>query len=197
MDNDTPEVIEAQMAETRQSLTEKVAALEDSVVGTVQSATTAVQDTVQSVRDAVEDTVGTVKENVSSALDVSRHVRDNPWMMVGGAAAAGFLAGFTLSRKGSAPSATASTTRMNVPAAAPVKASSPGVVDALLCQIGDELKKLGESAIQSVSANLQRAVNDGLPKLVDRLVEPSKKGEEDANTYPIGRWNGTAVAGGR
>ena len=87
------------MADTRQSLTEKVSALEDSVVGTVQSATNAVADTVQTVKDAVGDTVGAVKENVSNALDVSRHVRENPWTAVGIAAGVGILIGVLINRK--------------------------------------------------------------------------------------------------
>ena len=68
MDHETPDLIEAQMAETRQSLTDKVAALEDSVVGTMQNATAAVSDTVQSVKDAVGDTVNAVKDNVASEI---------------------------------------------------------------------------------------------------------------------------------
>jgi ElaB/YqjD/DUF883 family membrane-anchored ribosome-binding protein len=94
VDHETPEVIEAQMAETRQSLTEKVAALEDSVVGTVQSATTAVSDTVQTVKDAVGETVEAVKSNVTNDLDFSHHVREHPWTAVGVAAFAGFVTAY-------------------------------------------------------------------------------------------------------
>ena len=43
--NESPELIEQRMQETRNSLTEKVAMLEDHVVGTVQTATSAVKDT--------------------------------------------------------------------------------------------------------------------------------------------------------
>src|SRR5438270_4131823 len=105
------------MHETRQSLADKVAALENQVVGTVQSAASAVQDTVESVKSAVQDTVCSVKETVGdvkdtvqdsvssvsegvmSAFDIRRHVDENPWLMLGGAAAAGFVTGLLVFRE--------------------------------------------------------------------------------------------------
>src|SRR5262245_65948816 len=75
MDRESPELIEREMEETRESLTEKVALLEDKVVGQIHAATDtvhgtveSVQDTVQTVKAAVQDTVqcvaGTVKNSV-------------------------------------------------------------------------------------------------------------------------------------
>lgn len=111
MDDPKPEVIEQDMAATRSSLVDKIAALEQQVVATVQSATTAVQDTVQSVTNAVHDTTSSVRESligvqddakqavhgltdtVKGAFDVTTHVRDNPVAMVAGATVAGFLTG--------------------------------------------------------------------------------------------------------
>ena len=111
MDDPKPEVIEQDMAATRSSLVDKIAALEKQVVATVQSATTAVQDTVQSVTSAVHDTTSSVREgllgvgddakqavhgltdSVKGAFDMTTHVRENPVAMVGGAAVAGFLTG--------------------------------------------------------------------------------------------------------
>src|SRR2546421_7432883 len=98
------------MHQTRQSLADKVAALENQVVGTVQSATCAVQETVESVTSAVQDTVCTVKETVEGsvssvsegvmhAFDIRHHVDQNPWLMVGGAAAAGFVTGLLVFRE--------------------------------------------------------------------------------------------------
>ena len=94
--DDDPEVIRAQMQETRTALTEKLEALEHQVVDTVQATTSTVAETVQQVKAAVEDTVGTVKDTVQSAVggvkesvqgavssvagvfDVRRHVRRLP-----------------------------------------------------------------------------------------------------------------------
>src|SRR5713226_6434711 len=89
MDNEPEEVIKQQMLETRASLAEKLETLEQQVVGTVHSATSAVTDTVESVKDAVQHTVEAVKDT----FDLSHHVREHPWLMVGGSVTVGFAAG--------------------------------------------------------------------------------------------------------
>ena len=110
MDRETPELIERQMEDTRESLSEKVSQLENQVVGKLQSATEAVQRTVQSVRCAVEGTVasvtGTVRnsvESVSEALDMRKRVQETPWLMVSGAATAGLVTGLIVFRRASRP----------------------------------------------------------------------------------------------
>lgn len=170
------------MAETRQSLTEKVAALEDTVVGTVQSATTAVADTVQTVKDAVGETVGAVKDNVAKAFDVTSHVRANPWAALGMAAVGGFITGIIVFRRPESQAVV--TPRKYEPATSPrsivppesVRPTAPGVFDALLSRVGDEVKKLGEIVIEKVTSELHRVVDDGVPRIVDKLpfvpVEP-------------------------
>jgi len=190
VDHETPELIESQMAETRQSLTDKVAALEDSVVGKVQTATTAVHDTVRTVRDAVEGTVESVRENVSSVLDVSRHVQDRPWTMVGGAAALGLVVGVALPHRRGDKAPAAFTPRTVAAVGGP---PTPGVFDRLLDRLGAEVAKLSESAIASLSVAIRRAVDEGLPRMVDRLTErPATHVDCSAepSTHPIGRWNG-------
>jgi ElaB/YqjD/DUF883 family membrane-anchored ribosome-binding protein len=184
VDHETPEVIEAQMAETRQSLTEKVAALEDSVVGTVQSATTAVSDTVQTVKDAVGETVEAVKSNVTNALDFSHHVREHPWTAVGVAAFAGFVTAYAMPRRiGSAghappaafvPSATAAQAAHSL---VPPPPRAPGPFDTILKRIGDEAVRLGETILEKVTSELQRAVDDGVPRLVDKIPFTSPAGD--------------------
>jgi len=108
-----PEVIRQQMEETRASLTEKLETLEQQVVDTVQGTTTAVQETVASVKDAVQETMQSVKgsvegtvESVKDAFDLRRQTEQHPWLMVGGAAAAGYVAAHLLNR-------------LSLPAAAP------------------------------------------------------------------------------
>ena len=192
MDFETPDIIEAKMADTRQSLTEKVSALEDSVVGTVQSATNAVADTVQTVKDAVGDTVCAVKENVSNALDVSRHVRENPWIALGVAGFAGFLGGMMLRRPRQAAVAASSTI---IPSLVPREASSPrpaatGIGHSFLTRIEDELLKLSEYTIERISSELHRAVEDGVPRVVDKLSFIPSKNDADDSKANAG-WNGT------
>jgi ElaB/YqjD/DUF883 family membrane-anchored ribosome-binding protein len=111
MDRETPDLIEQEMQQTRSSLTEKVAALEQTVMGTLQNATEAVSTTVDQVKSVVQDTltsvkdtaadvkhtvadsVQTVTEKIGSAFDLATHTREHPWAMVGGAGLAGFLTG--------------------------------------------------------------------------------------------------------
>jgi ElaB/YqjD/DUF883 family membrane-anchored ribosome-binding protein len=104
MDNE-PEVIRQQMAETRASMADKLETLEEKVVGTVEGATTAVNETVENVKDAVQETVSTVKDTVSGtvegvkeAFDLQRQVERHPCVMMGAAAAVGYVAGSLLSQ---------------------------------------------------------------------------------------------------
>jgi ElaB/YqjD/DUF883 family membrane-anchored ribosome-binding protein len=183
VDDQSPELIEKQMEETRESLTEKVSLLEQQVVGKIQSATDAVQDTVQSVRSAVQDTVdsvtGSVKDSVSSvsdgvkeALDVSKHVREQPWAMVGGAAAAGFIAGLLVFRR--APSAAGLPAHALMPPANyPPPAAAlqrPGWMNDLFELAGREIRKIAEQALATTTASLKQSVEEGIPKLIDSAL---------------------------
>jgi len=99
------EVIQQQMAETRASLTEKLETLEQKVVGTVEEATTAVNETVGVIKESVQGTVAavndTVKESVDTVkdwFDVEAHVRERPWLMLGGSVAVGYCLGAMVSK---------------------------------------------------------------------------------------------------
>jgi ElaB/YqjD/DUF883 family membrane-anchored ribosome-binding protein len=99
----TPEVIRQQMHATRASLTDKLEALENKVVGTVEGATTAVSDTVNCVKEAVQDTVQSVKGSVRDTVDtvkesvnIAHHVERHPWLMFGASVATGYIGGALL-----------------------------------------------------------------------------------------------------
>jgi len=110
---DNPDQIEREMETTRESITAKVAALENQVLGTIQSAastiqsvketvTTApaavketVQETVAAMKDTVKETLSSVKETVTS-FSLSECVSNHPTAAVGTSFAGGFLAGFFL-----------------------------------------------------------------------------------------------------
>jgi len=181
VDNESPELIERQMEQTRESLTEKVSLLEQQVVGTIHSATSAVHETVQSVKSAVQDTVeavssgvkdsvDTLSGGVKEALDVQKHVREHPWAMVGGASALGFIVGVMLPKRVTLTAA--------MPAAAPMPFASPSVVptarpawlNELYELAGREVKKLAEQAIAQLSTSLQQTVEGGIPKLLERAL---------------------------
>jgi ElaB/YqjD/DUF883 family membrane-anchored ribosome-binding protein len=123
-DDKSPDQIEREMSQTRESIAEKVSLLESQVLGninaltgTVESVKEAVADTVQTVREAVvgapsavTDTVkqtlasvgDTVKETVGS-FSLTDCTRRNPWASVGTSAGVGFLVGILLPSRGSRP----------------------------------------------------------------------------------------------
>jgi len=93
-----PEVIRQQMQVTRATLTDKLEALENKVVGTVEEATSAVTDTVNCVKGAVQDTVHSVKGSVRDTVDtvkesvnIVHHVERHPWLMFGASVATGYI----------------------------------------------------------------------------------------------------------
>jgi len=190
MDRESPELIEREMEQTRESLTEKVSLLENKVVGQIQSATDtvqgtvdSVQDTVQSVKAAVQDTVecvaGTVKDSVRSladglkeTFDVRQQVQQNPWAMVGGAAAAGFVTGLVVfARRASGGSLPAYTPMPAASyAAAPAAPSRPGWLNDLLDMAMREVKTIAEQALTTATSSLKQNVQSGIPKLIESAL---------------------------
>jgi len=171
----TPEQIEREMLQTRESITEKVAALEHQVVDTVQSATNAVTDTVEAVKSlvsnapsAVSDTVKQSVAAIKQQLDVTGCVRTHPWASVGTSAAAGFLLGYLLGGGRERRPVIAGQAMIPQPAYQPPSPPrEPGVFDELLGQVSKEVKRLAQEAIASTSAALKQTISTGAPKLVD------------------------------
>ena len=65
----SPDQIEREMAQTRESITEKVAALECQVVGTVKTAADTLTGTVDAVKEFVTTAPGAVGETVKKATE--------------------------------------------------------------------------------------------------------------------------------
>jgi ElaB/YqjD/DUF883 family membrane-anchored ribosome-binding protein len=171
LSNKTPEEIEREMLQTRESITQKVAALETQVIGTAQSVTTAVSDTVESVKSLISSAPEKAKEAVAAVreqFDVTGCIRRNPAASLGTSAAVGFLVGYLLGGRSAA----------TVPAAAayqpaytpPEPRREPGVFDELINMVGREAKRLAQDAIAATSAALKDNIHSGVPKLVDAAV---------------------------
>ena len=209
MDRESPELIEREMESTRESLTHKVSLLENKVIGQVETATDtvqgtmeSVQDTVQSVKAAVQDTVQsvteTVKESVQSmadgmkeALDVRKHVEQNPLAMVGGAAVAGFVTGMLVFRRqtsgGHLPAYTP------LPAAHTVAAHRPGWLNDILEMAGREVKQIAQQVIAQASASLKETVQARVPHLIEQVVPGGSAGSDGT---ACGTGNGASQFGG-
>ena len=89
----SPEEIARDMTVTREAMSEKVAALEDQVMGTIHTAADTISNTVQAVKtivttgpaavtDTVKQSVSAVTEAVKEQLDMGKRVRENPWACV-------------------------------------------------------------------------------------------------------------------
>jgi ElaB/YqjD/DUF883 family membrane-anchored ribosome-binding protein len=190
----TPDEIEQEMFETREALTEKVAALEHQVVGTVQTAADTINDTVEAVKslvtgapEAVSDTLkqaaATVSETMKDTLDITGHVRRHPWGAVGVSATLGCVAGWLLSRPrslGASPGytpalagAAAEVMRSPTPIPEPAPTSAPqqpGMFDELLGIIGAKVKEVARTALDSVAAALKENIQTGVPTLVGQAA---------------------------
>jgi ElaB/YqjD/DUF883 family membrane-anchored ribosome-binding protein len=178
----TPEQIEAEMFETRESLTEKVAALENQVVGTVQTAANTLTDTVDAVKsfvtsapETVENVASAVGERVKRTFDISSHVQSNPWTSLGVSMGLGFLTGYflfnerKLSSKGSEPSAAPTFIPQEPPRlASPPR--EPGLIDELLSLIGHKVKEMTENVIDSASVAVNKNIRENVPKLVEEAT---------------------------
>jgi ElaB/YqjD/DUF883 family membrane-anchored ribosome-binding protein len=187
----TPEEIERDMAHTRESMTEKVTALENQVVGTVQTAADTVTNTVEAVKslvtqapEAVSDTVkkaaAAVSETVKDTFDITGHVRRHPWAAVGTSALIGCIVGCLVSRR--APTAVPPTPAYFPPAAPPEARRpevprEPGMLDEVFEMIGGKVKELAHTALETVSTAIKQNIETGVPKFVDdaasRLTEPA------------------------
>jgi len=88
------------VTEVKETVEQTVAA----VTGSVTDVKDSVQHTVAAVTGSVENTVANLKQT----LDIPQHVRDYPWAMFAGAAAAGFVVGKLLERPQRARSSYAS-----------------------------------------------------------------------------------------
>jgi len=196
MSDQSPEMIELQMSETRDSLTQKINALEEQVVGTLHNATSTVSDLLDSAKTVVPDTIAgvqaAVSEQVNTTFNVSQHTREKPWAMVGGAAALGFVSGMLLFRRVYAAPAKTGQTLYTPPApslpqaAAPVPRTPvklPGwleqIVDKLATKMTEEMRKIGELAVDTASTSLKQTVETALPRFLGTL--PS-----DSNQYADG-----------
>lgn len=185
--NKTPEQIEREMLETRESITEKVAALENQVVGTLQTAANTVNGTVEAVKslvthapeavsDSIKQAASTVREVVKDTFNVSDYVERHPWTCVGAAAMLGCITSWLVSRFTDGTVAEAGAAAAPSPVAAPAY-RAPGVFDKVFEMLGDRAKELAETAVNSVSASLKSTIEEKVPTLIDQaashLTEPS------------------------
>jgi len=176
----SPEQIQREMTQTREALTEKVAALESQVVGTVQTAADTLTGTVESVKSlittapgAVSDTVkqaaAAVSETMKKTFDISGHVREHPWGAMGISALCGCITGWLISSVREAVTAPAPPATAYAPPSA--ASSTHGVFDELFSMLGRKVREVTENLIDTATNAVNKNVREGVPKLVDAATE--------------------------
>lgn len=188
MENETelnePELIRQQMFETRTALTEKLETLEEQVTAKVKDTTESVVETVDAVKEAVESTVHTVSdsvhdtvESVKESLNVSRHVEEHPWAMLGGAVLLGFVAERMLNRSAGAPSYTSSgPNEANWSSGTPLQeprreSSGPSWGSTLLEALTPAMVKLGGLAVGATTGVIGELIHDSVPEPMRNQVD--------------------------
>jgi len=164
------EQIGEEMLQTRESMSEKVTAIENQVVDSAQSAA----DTLTGAMDAVQS----FTHAAQNLFDVGRQIQNRPLTSVGVSAGLGFITGLLVFRTRSVAPPVAPTampyatppllTAQQLPAAPPVPTApaSPGLFHDLLGMLGRKAMEIVETAIFSaVSANPSK--QEETPKLAD------------------------------
>jgi ElaB/YqjD/DUF883 family membrane-anchored ribosome-binding protein len=155
------EVIHDEMEQTRASLADKLGALETQVRETVSGATDAVSSTVEGVKEVVStvsDTVDTVKEQFS----ISKQFDEHPWLAMGVAVGAGFVAAQLFDRaRAAVPGAVAAAARSlgeSLPLERPAAEGAPKSAaeskqegDGVLHSLGSLMPGVGDVAGAAVS----------------------------------------------
>ena len=176
----SPEMIEREMLQTRESITEKVAALESQVVGSVQSAADTLSSTVDAVKslvsgapeavsDSVKQATAAVGDAMRDTFDISAHVRRNPWAALGASTLLGCVTGWLVSRgrgNSSTPAQASPPAPATSSAARHLADNTPGMLDGVMGVIGDKMKDLVRTALDTVSGSLKEQIQTGVPKLV-------------------------------
>jgi ElaB/YqjD/DUF883 family membrane-anchored ribosome-binding protein len=195
----TPEDIEREMFQTRESITEKVAALETQVVGTVQTAADTLTDTVAAVKsfvshapetvsDSVKQATSAVSDAVRGTFDISEHVRHHPWTAVGASALAGCVVGWLVSRGRSdfrAPAVASRPVAATPRAERVVADEKPGLADEFMGMVGDKVKELARTALEAVSAAVKENIQTSVPQLVNDAAARLTDTGPDANGLPF------------
>jgi ElaB/YqjD/DUF883 family membrane-anchored ribosome-binding protein len=92
--------IEDPAEKSSSSLGDKLGVIEHDVMDSVQDTTTAVSETVATIKAGLSESMDSIKDAVQGtvasfghALDIRDHVRQHPWLMLGGAVFVGYVIG--------------------------------------------------------------------------------------------------------
>ena len=188
--NESPEMIRQQMQQTRRQLAEKLESLEQQVSATVQTTETAVNATIGAVQ-TVEGAVHNVVDSVANGLDVSRHVEQHPWLAVGSAFVAGYLAAefltgpdkeSTASQKSSSPLSTIPTDQSSAPSVAARLADAASITAGHPSNtVSSPWQQLRDATIGSLIGIVPEIISRIVPHVVDHLIDHWSQSTKDSS----------------
>ncbi|MEI8020369.1 MAG: hypothetical protein WCH39_19360 [Schlesneria sp.] len=175
--NETPAMIRQQMEQTKLQLAEKLESLERQVsttVHTTETALNATMETVETVSGAVHGTVN----SIANLLDVTRHVENHPWLIVGGAVLAGYLtAEFFTGETSEAVSNSGTTTYSAADELNGQPVTTPRAHPALISvrhssgTASSSWDQFQDAAIGSLIEIVPQTISRIIPRVVDRLID--------------------------
>jgi hypothetical protein len=197
-----PEQIEQDMVQTRESITEKVTALENQVLGTLQNAANTVTNTVDAVKEAVTSAPSAVSDTVKNTVEavkqtwqetvgsfsVSKCVQTYPAAALCTTVLGGFVIGYglTSSRRKSEDQFEPSGgfTPRDLTARPPVeeRANPPSMLSGVFAMITEQLRQVMEEATSSAMTALKQSVATHVPEVVDSAVEGFSNRLRDRHT---------------
>lgn len=174
---DRTEVIKQEMEEKRADLTDKLQNLErkvaDELLSVKDTVTESVENVTENVTESVTDTIKSVKE----AFDITGYVREHPWLSVGGAVIAGYLAHEFLTHN--TPVLSGGVSGNGRPQ------TNQGLFSFLGGRFGDELQSLERYAARAAIGLVGQAVKGAAPgeagSIIGQVVDRLSSALEDPN----------------
>ncbi len=158
------ELIAERMRQTRAALTDKLDALENRVRDTADTIDRTVRDVGTTVSGTAEDVRALLRERLSTALDaldLTRQVERHPWLMLGGAAAVGYVAeAIFYHPQGQSPKN----------GEYPPNDAAPSFRKAFVDALAPGVEKLKEAYLGLVLAAARDAMGDSVPEVMRASV---------------------------
>jgi len=179
---DRTEVIKHEMEERRADLTDKLQNLERKVADELLSVKDTVTDSVENVTENVSESITGTIDSVKEAFDIAGYVREHPWLSVGGAVVAGYLAHELMTNK--IPVASGGSSGNGQPQA------NQGLFSFLGGRFGEELQSLERYAARAAIGLVGQAIKGAAPgeagsligQVVDRLSSALEEPKPQSQT---------------
>jgi len=175
---DRTEVIKHEMEEKRADLTDKLQTLERKVTDELLSVKDTVTESVENVTENVTESITGTIDSVKEAFDIPGYVREHPWLSVGGAVVAGYLAHELLTNK--IPVVSGGSSGNGHP-----QANQGGLFSFLGGRFGEELQSLERYAARAALGLVGQAIKGAAPgeagPIIGQVIDRLSSALDDSN----------------